>query len=130
MLVLVSVLLMMVLTTLVQVLVSTLAQVPAVGQCEHPPVPRPEQLPRLQVRVDRVQLPAGPVVNQHSSAHPLASSLAGSLAQEWDQKQQQPVHLQNIMSRWVPCHKYLVTCVMEHVSRVTVATCHDSVAQC
>ena len=90
---------MMVLTTLVQVLVSTLALVPAVGQCEHPPVPRPEQLPRLQVRVDRVQLPAGPVVNQHSSAHPLAGSLAGSLAQEWDQKQQQPGHLQNIMSR-------------------------------
>ena len=121
-------------------LVSTLVQVsvPAVGQCEHPPVPRPEQLPRLQVRVDGVQLPAGPVVNQHSSAHPLAGSLAGSLAhplagslaQEWDQKQQHPVHLQNIMSRWVPCHKYLVTCVMKHVSRVTVATYHDSVARC
>ena len=117
-------LLMLVSVLLMMVLVSTLAQVPAVGQCEHPPVPRPEQLPRLQVRVDRVQLPAGPVVNQHSSAHPLA----GSLAQEWDQ-QQQKEHLQNIMSRWVPCHKSSshVSWSMCHVSQWQHVT---SVARC
>ena len=113
---------MMVLSTLVQVLVSTKAQVPGVGQCEHPPVPRPEQLPRLQVRVDRVQLPAGPVVNQHSSAHPLASSLAGSLAQELDQKQQQKEHLQNIMSRNGHDGSH-VTIISSHVSW---SMCHVS----
>ena len=108
--------------SLLMMALSTLAQVPAVGQCEHPPVPRPEQLPRLQVRVDRVQLPAGPVVNQHSSAHPLASSLAGSLAQEWDQKQQQKEHLQNIMS----CNGHDGSHVTNISSRVSWSMCHVS----
>ena len=45
----------------------------------------------------------------------LAGSLAGSLAQEWDQKQQQPEHLQNIMS----CNGHdgsHVTNISSHVS--------------